>query len=251
MDRTLCSQSFDDICSTYHIQSDLIPKHVAFIMDGNGRWAKKRAEPRTSGHSQGGEVVRQMARIGATLRIPFLSFYSFSTENWDRPQFEVSFLMDLLVQFFKKYSDEIHTNNLKVKFIGEKKKLPFNVKATIQSIEFLTRKNTGTQLNFMFNYGSRQEIIHACSRFAKDYQKNASLVLNETVFSDYLLTKGIPDPDLLIRTSHELRISNFLLWQLSYSELFFSKTLWPDFTQKHFIDAILDYQKRDRRYGGT
>ncbi|MBB6216512.1 undecaprenyl diphosphate synthase [Anaerosolibacter carboniphilus] len=230
-----------------------IPKHVAIIMDGNGRWAKKRGLPRTAGHKAGVEVLRDVIRTSSQLGIKYLSLYAFSTENWKRPQDEVNALMQLLVIYLRKEVQELHENNVKIHIIGDIDRLPENARMEIRSAFELTQNNDGLIVNIALNYGGRSEIIQAIKEISRQVKNNELEIesIDEQMFSRFLYTAGMPDPDLLIRPSGELRISNFLLWQIAYSEFWFSDIFWPDFSGKHLIEAIIDYQKRDRRYGGV
>jgi len=229
------------------LKSKKLPKHVAVIMDGNGRWAKKRGMPRTYGHSKGMESLRTIIQECNELNIKYLSAYAFSTENWKRPKKEVSFLMALLKKAIVTDAMDLREHNIHISFIGDKS--PFS-KELIELMDTaerqVSKKNARAFLNLMINYGSRQEIVMATNLAIEKGRK----LKNENDFSKYLYTKNIPDPDLLIRTSGEIRISNFLLWQLSYTELYFTKILWPDFSEKEFHKALLTYLKRSRRRGG-
>lgn len=230
-----------------------IPQHVAIIMDGNGRWAKLQNKERLFGHRAGAEAARIVTETASKMGIKYLTIYAFSKENWNRPKDEVYSLMNLLISGVNENLNELVDLNIIFKIIGDKETLPENVKiATEKTIE-ATKNNTGLTLLVALNYGGRWEILNAVKNIINDSQKgliNSEMLTNE-VFSNYLLTKEIPDPDLLIRTSGEYRISNFLLWQLSYSEIYFTDTLWPDFKSEAFIEAIKEYQKRERRFGVT
>ena len=230
-----------------------IPKHIAIIMDGNGRWAKKRSLPRTAGHKAGIEALRDVIKMCSKLNVQYLTLYAFSTENWKRPQEEVSSLMNLLVYYLRNEIQELNGNNVRINTIGDISKLPETALTEIESAQKLTRKNRGLTVNIALNYGGRLEIINAVKEICMKVVNKEITVeqIDETYFSHHLYTKDIPDPDLVIRPSGELRISNFLLWQIAYSEFWFSKIFWPDFNGKYLIKAILDYQGRDRRYGGT
>ncbi len=228
-----------------------LPRHIAIIMDGNGRWAKKRGLPRTVGHKAGVETLREIIRTCSKLKIQYLTLYAFSTENWQRPEKEVSALMKLLVYYLRKEIEELHKNNVKIHVIGDISKLPQTAIQEINSALDLTQNNDGLTVNIALNYGGRDEIIRAVKTLCNKV-KNGELEvseINEQIFKQHLYTKEIPDPDLLIRPSGELRLSNFLLWQAAYSEFWFSNIYWPDFTKKHLIQAIIDYQKRERRFG--
>ncbi len=234
------------------INSECIPNHIAIIMDGNGRWAKKRNLPRTAGHKAGVEALRDIISTSSELGIKHLTLYAFSTENWKRPQKEINALMELLVFFLNKEVMELHKNNVKINVIGNIYKLPKNAILKIKEAIKLTSKNTGLTVNIALNYGGRPEIIKAVKTICKDIINGNIEVdnIDEKLFSDYLDTKDIPDPDLVIRTSGELRLSNFLLWQVAYSEFWFTDIHWPDFNSDYLLKAIKDYQNRIRRFGG-
>ncbi|MCS1351300.1 isoprenyl transferase [Mechercharimyces sp. CAU 1602] len=228
-----------------------IPKHVAIIMDGNGRWAAKRGLPRIAGHQAGMKTVREIVRVADDLGIEVLTLYSFSTENWKRPRDEVNFLMKLPQEFFNSEIKELKSRNIRVEMVGSESQLPGFTMSAINQFREETKENTGLQLNFAMNYGSRSEILYAVEGMLRD-QAGGHLDIdevNEETFARYLYTRDLPDPDLMIRTSGEIRISNFMLWQLAYSELWFTETAWPDFKEKSFLQAIQDYQRRSRRYG--
>lgn len=235
------------------IDPERIPEHIAIIMDGNGRWAKKRSLPRTAGHKAGIEALREVIKTCSNLNVRYLTLYAFSTENWKRPEEEVSGLMNLLVYYLRNEIKELNENNVRIHTIGDISKLPDTALIEIEAAQKLTRNNTGLTVNIALNYGGRLEIINAVKSICvKAMNKEIDVdQIDEKYFSEHLYTKGVPDPDLLIRPSGELRISNFLLWQIAYSEFWFSKIFWPDFNGKYLIEAILDYQGRDRRYGGT
>lgn len=235
------------------IDKNNVPAHIAIIMDGNGRWAKKKNLPRTMGHRAGVETIRQIVKASSNIGVKYLTLYAFSTENWRRPSEEVSTLMSLLVEYLKKEVNELHKNNVIVNYIGDITRLPEICQRELIQSQDKTKNNTGLTLNLALNYGGRDEIRNAVIHIAKDI-KNGSLDIkdiNDSVISNYLYTKGMPDPDLVIRPSGEYRISNFLLWQIAYSELWFSNIYWPDFKPNDLYMAIYDYQKRDRRYGGV
>ena len=230
-----------------------LPQHVAIIMDGNGRWAKQRHRPRLFGHRAGAKSVRQVVELAGELHISHLTVYAFSTENWNRPQEEVSGLMKLLMEFLNKEIDEMDRKNVVVRIIGSTDKVDNDFLKRAHEITNRTWKNTGLHFNVLFNYGGRQEILDAVKAIAVEYQKSR-IDLNEIDFntiSRYLYTKDIPDPDLIIRTSGEMRLSNFLIWQAAYSEIYITETLWPDFDKSEFVKALLNYQNRNRRFGGT
>jgi len=237
---------------TAAINAESIPRHVAVIMDGNGRWAAERGLPRHEGHRQGVETVRSTVRNSSELGIGVLTLFAFSTENWQRPVSEVNFLMSLPGRYFDSELPELIRNNVQVRLIGDSKKLPRRVQKAVNDGSEATKNNTGMILNFALNYGSRSEIITAVNRLLEDAGRGrVKGKVNEEIFSRYLYTAGIPDPDLLIRTSGEQRISNFLLWQLAYSELYFTDVYWPDFSKVHLLEAVYEYQKRKRRFGGV
>lgn len=234
------------------LDSDNIPNHVAVIMDGNGRWAQKRGLPRVAGHHSGMKNVKKITMAADAIGVQVLTMYAFSTENWKRPKEEVDYLMKLPLEFFPKEIDELIANNVQIRMTGWQEGLPdFTLKAIQDAID-QTKNNTGLILNFALNYGSRKEMLKGIQRLVEDVkqQKVNEEDIDESLFARYLLTDPLPDPDLLIRTSGELRISNFMLWQLAYSELWFTELCWPEFTEQHFYEAIQEYQRRARRYGG-
>jgi len=231
----------------------MIPGHVAIIMDGNGRWAKKRNLPRIAGHHEGMKVVRKIAREANSLGIEVLTLYAFSTENWKRPRTEVEFLMKLPQEFLGTFLPELIEENVQVRLMGNENQLPsYTVEAVKKAVE-ATKNNTGMILNFALNYGSRDEMIQSIKTIASDVKENKIAIesIDEALFNDYLMTSELGDPDLLIRTSGEIRISNFMLWQIAYSELYFTEEFWPDFTEESLRNAILEYQNRSRRFGGV
>ena len=221
-------------------------------MDGNGRWAKKRNMPRVKGHYEGMQTVKKITKYASKLGIQYLTLYAFSTENWARPKEEVSYLMDLPEKMFMSFMPELMENNVKVEVIGVVEKLPENTRKAVEDAIEQTKNNTGLKLIFALNYGSKDEIVTAVKRIAQGAANNEYKVeeIDEQLISDNLFTKDTPDPDLLIRTSGEQRISNFLLWQIAYSEFIFTKVAWPDFVEEEFYKALLEYQSRDRRFGG-
>lgn len=230
-----------------------IPQHIAVIMDGNGRWAKARGRFRIEGHRAGIKTVRQIVRACGELGVRFLTLYSFSIENWKRPQREVRALMVLLKTFLKRELKELMENNVRLRAIGRIQDLSPDVRRELQNVIDQTKNNSGLNLVLALNYGGRAEIIDAVHHAVSDVlKKKLSLEdLDEARFAKYLYTLDIPDPDLLIRTSGELRVSNFLLWQISYSEIWVTDTLWPDFNRDELLKAIEDYSKRNRRFGGA
>lgn len=229
-----------------------IPRHVAIIMDGNGTWAKKRGLPRNMGHRKGAKTLVDITKAANELKIEYLTVFAFSTENWSRPKEEVEYLMSLPQTLLSEYKDDMKNDNIKFKVIGSHKGLSLEQIEKIEEAERETANNTGLNLIVAFNYGSQDEIIEASKNIVNDILKNKLNLqdLTKEKFSEYLYTKDIPSVDLLIRTSGQCRISNFLLWQISYSELYFTKTLWPDFKKKDLEKAILSYKGRDRRFGG-
>ncbi|MDO9579397.1 MAG: isoprenyl transferase [Bacteroidales bacterium] len=235
------------------IDTGKLPSHVAIIMDGNGRWAQQRGLDRIFGHQQGVTAVREVIEAAAELGIKNLSLYAFSTENWDRPNEEVSALMDIMVQSLSNETDTLIKNNIKLSAIGDIERLAYDVKERLDETINLTSVNTGLNLIIAISYSSRWEITEAARRLSIDVSngKLKTDVIKEVVFEKYLTTYGIPDPELMIRTSGEKRISNFLLWQLAYTELYFVEKLWPDFGKEDFYNAIIDFQKRERRFGKT
>ena len=236
----------------YNIDFNNIPNHIAIIMDGNGRWAKQRFLPRTVGHKAGVEAIRDVVKECSTLGVKHLTLYAFSTENWKRPVLEVEALMNLLVTYLSKEVRELHQNNVRLNTIGDITKLPEKaINSLNESIE-LTKDNDGLTLNLALNYGSRSDIKNAIIDIAKNYKNGKISIedIGEELIANYLSTKSIPDPDLIIRTSGEQRISNFLLWEMAYSEFYFTDVYWPDFTKEELRKAIYTYQNRDRRFGG-
>ncbi len=235
------------------IDTKKLPQHIAIIMDGNGRWAKKHNLPRLAGHREGVKTVKKVVELGADLGIKVLTLYAFSVENWIRPKMEIKGLMNLLVIFLRRELKNLVKNNIKFIYSGDIGGFPKEIqKELIRAFE-ITKSNTGLVLNLALNYGGRDEIIKAVNDIlSQERSKHFSEKNNITqeVFSRYLYTANLPDPDLLIRTSGEIRISNFLLWQIAYTELYFTSVLWPDFKEKNFLEAIIDYQKRERRFGG-
>ena len=230
-----------------------IPKHIAIIMDGNGRWAKERNLPRSMGHKAGVETIREIVKACNSLGVKYLTLYAFSTENWSRPKTEVDYLMKLLVEYLKGEFEELNKNNVIINSIGAIEELPKICYEELKNAYENTKNNTGLTLNLALNYGGRREIIDAIKAMEKDIRdgKIDPHNINDEMFSKYLYTKGIPDPDLIIRPSGEQRISNFLLWQCAYSEFWYSNIKWPDFKKEDLYRAIYDYEKRDRRFGGV
>jgi undecaprenyl diphosphate synthase len=229
------------------------PAHVAIIMDGNGRWAKARGLPRTAGHKRGAEAVRRTVEGAREMGIHYLTLYGFSSENWKRPAGEVSDLLGLLRLYLRNEVKNLHKNGIRLRVIGDRKRLGPDIVALIEEAEAKTGGNTSLTLNLALSYGGRQEIVEAARRVARDVAEGrlSPDAVDEEAVSSRLFTAGIPDPDLIIRTSGEKRISNFLLWQGAYAELVFIETLWPDFSRTELEAAVRDYQGRDRRYGTT
>lgn len=230
-----------------------IPKHVAIILDGNGRWAKKRLLPRNMGHMEGAKTVEKICEDANSLGIKYLTVYAFSTENWNRPEGEVNALMKLLRNYLKNCIKRANDNDMRVRVIGERTKLSEDIRLKIEELEEATSKNEGLNFTIAINYGSRDEMLRAMRKMNKDIMdgKLSESDITESTFNSYLDTKGIPDPDLIIRTSGEERVSNFLLWQLAYSEFYFTDVLWPDFNKDELIKAIQKYSLRERRFGKT
>ncbi len=235
------------------INLERLPKHIAIIMDGNGRWAKEKGEDRLFGHLHGVESVRNITEGCAELGIEYLTLYAFSTENWDRPQYEVNGLMELLVETIRKEVPTLNKNNIRLHVIGDTEMLPASAKEELKAAIEETSVNSGLHLIMALSYSSRWEIINAVKGIVKDTTAGKVSItdVNEELFQQYLATKEYPDPELMIRTSGEYRISNFLLYQLAYAELYFTHTLWPDFRKENLYEAILDFQNRERRFGKT
>ncbi len=230
----------------------VVPNHIAIIPDGNGRWAKKRGLPRNIGHREGSMNIKRIVIYCSKIKVKYLTFYAFSTENWRRPQGEVDALLKLLMEFLRKAEKELEGSNVKIRVIGDVNGLPEELQKEIVRVEKFTSSNDGLNLNIALNYGSRLEMLHAVKEISKKVKENKLSIndIDERQFENCLYTAGIPDPDLLIRTSGEQRISNYLLWQCAYSELWFTDALWPDVNESHIAEAIMDYGKRSRRYGG-
>jgi undecaprenyl diphosphate synthase len=230
-----------------------LPTHVAIIMDGNGRWAKQRGLPRVEGHRQGAESVKAVVKAAGELGIKFITLYAFSVENWNRPKDEVDTLMKYLLRFLKRELAEMSKNNIRLQAIGQIWRLPENIQDQLQKTTQATAKNNGITLTLALSYGGRTEIVDAVRQIAQEVKagKLEAGEINEQVIAHHLYTHGTPDPDLLIRTSGEMRVSNFLLWQISYAEFVITKTLWPDFGKREFYAALEEYSQRQRRYGGV
>jgi undecaprenyl diphosphate synthase len=230
------------------VNFDRLPQHIAVIMDGNGRWAAQRHLPRVEGHRAGIDSVRDIVESAARLDIRVLTLYAFSVENWKRPITEVSTLMSLLKRYLRLELNTLLRNNIRFRVIGREEELSPDVRGELKMAEEQTARNAGMLFNIALNYGGRAEIVEAARRAMASGMSPADL--DEQHFSEFLYTAGQPDPDLLIRTSGEMRVSNFLLWQIAYAEIWVTDTLWPDFRKRHLLEAIVAYQKRDRRYGG-
>jgi undecaprenyl diphosphate synthase len=234
-----------------------LPKHIAIIMDGNGRWARRRHYPRVAGHRAGVDSARAVIETCTRLGLPALTLYAFSLENWRRPKAEIDFLMRLLRQYLKNELPVIHRNNIRLQVIGRADQLPDGVRADVEKGMALTASNTGMCLTVALNYGGRAELVDAFNAILESVRQNGknghglpAFRVDEQMIADHLYTAGLPDPDLLIRTSGEMRVSNFLLWQIAYAEIYVTETLWPDFSRAELYAALVDYQKRERRYGG-
>ncbi|RAP76229.1 isoprenyl transferase [Paenibacillus montanisoli] len=234
------------------LDPEAIPKHIAIIMDGNGRWAKNRGLPRMAGHHSGMKTVKRITMAADRLGVKYLTLYAFSTENWKRPKAEVEFLMKLPQEFLSIELKELIENNVQVRMMGHKGDLPDHTLKAVEEAIAQTANNDGLVLNFALNYGSRKEMIEAVRDIGQAVSegKLSPADIDESTMEAHLLSAGIPDPDLLIRTSGELRLSNFMLWQLAYSEMWFTDVYWPEFTEEHFYEAVREYQRRGRRYGG-
>ena len=228
-----------------------VPQHIAIILDGNGRWAKSKGMPRNYGHAQGSKNVEKICEVAYKMGVKYLTVYAFSTENWNRPQSEVDALMTLLRNYMKTCLKTAEKNRMKVRVIGDKTRLDDDIRTRIEELEEASKNNDGLNFQIAINYGSRDEMVRAMRKMMKDCEagKITSDEVTEEVFESYLVTHGIPDPDLLIRTSGELRLSNYLLWQLAYTEFYFTDVPWPDFTKEELEKAIMQYNNRDRRYG--
>lgn len=229
-----------------------LPQHIGIILDGNGRWATKRMLPRIKGHEKGVKTLREIVLEVKELKIPYLTVFAFSTENWNRPQGEVDFLMNQVKKYYYNYFDKLLEQKIKVRFIGFKERIPQDVLIIMEEIEQKTKEFNGFTLTIAFNYGSTKEIVEACRKIATDVAKQKITISNidESLFENYLFTKDLPPLDFIIRTSGEMRLSNFMLYQAAYAEMYFPKTLWPDFHKKELYIALLEYQSRNRRFGG-
>lgn len=227
-----------------------LPRHIAVIMDGNGRWAKKRGLPRTAGHAVGAETFRRVATYCKNIGIEYLTVYAFSTENWKRPPEEVAAIMDILEKYLREAIETMERDQVKMNFFGDISFLSAKLQKLIAETEKISSRFDGVQVNMCVNYGGRDEILRAVRAYAKE-SKSSDIELNEENFSRYMFSSGIPDPELVIRPSGEMRLSNFLLWQSAYAELYFTDVLWPDFNERELDRAIIDYQSRERRFGGV
>ena len=228
-----------------------LPRHIAIIMDGNGRWAKKRSLPRTAGHAAGAETFRKIATYCKDIGLEYLTVYAFSTENWKRPKEEVDAIMGLLEKYLLEAIEQMERDRVKMKFFGDVSVLSPRLRELIERTDEISTHFEGCQVNICVNYGGRDEILRAVRRYAGEVKAGRDNDLSEAEFASYLFSAGIPDPDLIIRPSGEYRLSNFLMWQSAYSELYFTDTLWPDFSEKDIDRAIAAYQHRDRRFGGV
>ena len=228
-----------------------VPRHIAIILDGNGRWAKKRGLPRTAGHAAGAENFRKIATYCKDIGVQYLTVYAFSTENWRRPEGEVSTIMKLLGRYLHEAIDTMERDHIRMKVFGDVEGLSPELRALVDKTDEISRRYEGFQANICLNYGGRDEIVHAARRYAEDYAAGKAGELDEAAFGGYLYSAGIPDPDLLIRPGGEQRLSNFLLWQCAYAEFYFTDVLWPDFSPAELDKAIAVFRSRDRRYGGV
>jgi undecaprenyl diphosphate synthase len=242
----------DEVRLLEQIDPRRLPRHIAIIMDGNGRWAQRRHLPRIAGHRAGVAAARRVIETCANIGIPTLTLYAFSVENWRRPKTETDFLMRLLREYLRKELPDIHRNNIRLVVLGRTDRLPQAVRDDVRDAMAKTAGNTGMTLAVALNYGGRAEIVDAFNSILDKMRHNGSGVnpVDEEMISRHLYTAGLPDPDLLVRTSGEMRVSNFLLWQIAYAEMYVTETLWPDFNRAKLYDALLEYQKRERRYGG-
>src|ERR1700758_2477494 len=236
-----------------HLDPARLPKHIAIIMDGNGRWAKRRHMPRIAGHRAGVGAVRSTVETAARIHIPALTLYAFSEENWKRPATEVGFLMRLLSRYLKAEVSTLNENNIRLEYIGRQQELPKDIQERMDWARDATKHNTGMVLTLALNYSARSELVDAFRSILDAAARNGGidhLQIDEEMVSQHLYTRHLPDPDLVVRTSGEMRLSNFLLWQLAYAEIYVTSTLWPDFRGGHLPEGIAEYQKRERRYGG-
>lgn len=241
-----------EVLSSEGIDFERLPQHIAIIMDGNGRWAKKRGLPRSMGHRAGVEALRDIVKTCSNLGVKVLTLYAFSTENWRRPKDEVGVLMTLLTEYLRRELHELHENKVTIRTLGDISLLPLEAQKELEKSVAKTQNNPGLILNLALNYGGRAELTRAVKEIAGEVKQGKRLPeeINEELISSCLFTAGLPDPDLLIRTSGEMRLSNFMLWQLAYTEIVVLDQFWPDFNPKALLDAIREYQQRDRRFGG-
>lgn len=233
------------------INSGDLPRHIAIIMDGNGRWARKRGLPRTAGHAAGAETFRKIATYCKNIGLEYLTVYAFSTENWKRPQEEVDAIMGLLEKYLLEAIEQMEADRVKMKFFGDTSVLSTRLRELIAHTDEISARFEGCQVNICLNYGGRDELVRAMRKYASEVAAGRANELEEADVAEYLFSAGVPDPDLLIRPSGEYRLSNFLMWQSAYSELYFTDTLWPDFDEAEINKAIAEYQHRERRYGGV
>ena len=233
------------------IDKKRLPQHIAIIMDGNGRWAKRHNRRRIVGHLEGTKAIKRIVKFSGEIGIKILTLFAFSTENWNRPKREVRALMNLLYKFLRQETNNLQKNNIKLLVSGQVERLPAKVRVELSKTIDATRENSRLILNLALSYGGREEIVHACREIAKQISNKSKKLkdIDEQSFNNYLYTTGLPDPDLLIRTSGEFRISNFLLWQIAYSEIYVTPVLWPDFNRRDLLLALIDYQNRERRFG--
>ena len=250
--KTKSYKSEEEIAEQYFNPDERIPKHIAVIMDGNGRWARERGLPRIAGHKKGAEVVKRLVRSCKGIGVSYVTIYAFSSENWKRPKNEVKDLMGLFRLYIKRELSSLAKDDVRIRFIGNRSKLDPDIKKLIDNAELKTANNGSLTFTVALNYGSRQEIVDAVMNYAKDVEsgKHKPEEITEGIFERYFQSAGLPDPDLLIRTSGEQRISNFLLWQSAYTEFAFLPVMWPDFEKAHLLEAVGEYQRRERRYGG-
>lgn len=230
--------------------AEVLPRHIAIILDGNGRWARRRGLPRTAGHAAGAETFRRIATYCRDIGIDYLTVYAFSTENWKRPREEIDAIMSLLAKYLREAVDTMERDHIRLKILGDPSVLPASLRDLIDETADISTHYSGFQANVCLNYGGRDEIVRAAMRYAEDYKAGRAGALTEETFSGYMFSAGIPDPDLIIRPGGEIRLSNFLMWESAYSELIFTDVLWPDFTSADIDAAIDEYRRRDRRYGG-
>lgn len=247
-------RNFEDADSDLISQIDFasLPRHIAVIMDGNGRWARQRRLPRIAGHRAGAQAVHETVKICTQVGLKALTLYAFSTENWKRPRREINTLMALLREYTRKELEEIHRQNIRLRILGRYEQLPQEVQRDLEYALCRTAHNTGMVLSVALNYSARAELVDAFNSILQEARAKGlpDMAVTEQTIADHLYTRDLPDPDLLIRTSGEMRVSNFLLWQIAYAEIWVTDTYWPDFTRRHLLQAILDFQKRERRYGG-